>query len=314
MEVINSFFNNIKDKLTNPFFGTLILVLIIHHWELWYTLFNFDSDCTLQDKIFSIRTYINDNLSYILFMWEALQAIIYMFLGYLIIVGTRSLVIWVEFGLMPMITGKIINKDVVRKNEYDNVVKEREEYFDQYEEQRKNVRIFSKTIDEQTEQIKQKDENLLEQSNTITRTIKELDITKKKLENSETSNKKNTNEILVLKESLNQLKNENEIKMIQIENFLNIFFYPLSESFYNSPDKFPPPITDKVAELKNDNKWDTFLSVGHFFENGGTIGAEALTQMIEKGFAFERGSREEFTAIGKIIWKYREIFNKYKVN
>lgn len=235
-----------------------------------------------------------------------------MFFGYLIIVGTRSLVMWVEFGLMPMITGKIVNKNVVRKSEYDDVVKEREEYFDQYEEQRKNVRLLSKTIDDQTEQLKQKDKNLLEQSITISKTIKELDVTKRKLDTLDTSYQKKTHEIELLTETLNELKSENKVKIKQIENYSNIFFHPISKSFFTSPDKFPPLITAKVAELKKNNKWNTFLSVGNFFENGGSIGGNVLTEMIEKEIAFERGSREDLTAIGKIIWKYRNVFENYK--
>ena len=165
MEVINSFFSNIKDKLTNPFFGTLIIVLLIHHWQLWYAVFNFDQDCTLNDKISFIKNYSIVNLTFWKITYDIAQAIFLMLLGYLIIIGTRSLVLWIEFGLMPSITGRIVNKDVVRRTEYNDVVKEREQYFDQYEEQRKNVRIFSKTIDEQTEQIKQKDKDLFKQSN-----------------------------------------------------------------------------------------------------------------------------------------------------
>lgn len=52
MDAINSFFSNIKDKLTNPFFGTLIIVLIFQHWELWFAVFNFDEDCTLTDRLY----------------------------------------------------------------------------------------------------------------------------------------------------------------------------------------------------------------------------------------------------------------------
>lgn len=312
MEVINSFFSNIKDKLTNPFFGTFILVLIIHHWELWYTLFNFDSDCILGDKINFVRTYIVKNLTFKLFMLDILLAIIYMFLGYLIIVGTRSLAMWIEFGLMPMITNKIINKKVVRKSEYDDVVKEREEYFDQYEEQRKNVRIFSKAIDEQTKQIKQKDEALLEQSNTISKTVKELDITKEKLENTLLVKNNLDNEIKQLTTSLDNFKDLNEIKIKQIEKFYDLFFSDINKPFFVSIDKFPPEIINKVNELKNENKWKTFLSVGNFFENGGSMGGQALTSMIDKEIAFERGSREDFTPIGRIIWKYRNVFENYE--
>lgn len=149
MEVINSFFNNIKDKLTNPFFGTLILVLIIHHWELFFGVFNFDKTYTLDNKLEFVKDYITNNITLFSIIWDIVHALIYMLLGYLMIVFTRSQVLWVEYWLMPLITGKIISKSVVRKSDYDDVVKEREQYFDQYEEQRNNVRKFSKAIDEQ---------------------------------------------------------------------------------------------------------------------------------------------------------------------
>lgn len=308
MEVINSFFSNIKDKLTNPFFGTLILVLVLHHWELWYAVINFDSDCTLDDKLIFIKNYSSNNLTLKAFIWDILQSILYMFLGYLIVVATRSLVLWVEFWLMPNITGKIINKNVVRKSEYDNVVNEREQYFDQYEEQRKNVRLFSKTIDEQTEQIKQKDKDLLLQSDNISNTIKELNLTKQKLEKL----RKENEDIVAIKKqlqsSLDQLQKQYNFKFEKSEKYEHLFFDEENEKFYLSQENFPPEVNNKVNELKNEDKWLTFLALGRFFENGGSLGGEVLTEMIKRGLAYERDSQENFTPLGRIIWRYRKAF------
>jgi hypothetical protein len=310
MEIINSFFTNIKDKLTNPFFGTLILVLIIHHWELWFSIFNFDNDCTLNDKVIFIKTYIENNLTISLFTWNIVLAIIFMFIGYLVIVGTRSLVMWVEFWLMPLITGKIVNKNVVRKSEFDEVVKEREEYFDQYEEQRKNVRYFSKTIDDQTEQIKQKDINFLEQTNTINKNQKDLEFLNRQLDNLKTENKTNIQKISEINTALKTLENDNATKIEQIRKYRNLFSSSENEPFYSSFDKFPPEVLNKVKELKDKNKWETFKYVGNFFTKGGSMGGETLTEMIELGISFDRDTREDFTPLGEIIWKYRNLFEK----
>lgn len=307
MEVINSFFSNIKDKLTNPFFGTLTIVLIIHHWQLWYAVFNFDNDCTLNDKITFITNYAKVNLTFWIIFCDVLQAIFFMLLGYLIIIGTRSLVLYIEFGLMPYITDIIVNKDVVRRSEYNDVVKEREQYFDQYEEQRKNVRIFSKTIDEQTEQIKQKNEDLLRQSNEISNYLKELDLTKTNLESVQSKNRIQEDEIKKINDIYDQLQKDYNIKIKQVQIFDDLFNQE-NKSFYSSSDKFPPTILDKVQELKKDNKWETFLSAGRFFSDGGAMGGQVLDEMIEYGIAFERGSRQDFTPIGEILWRYRDVF------
>lgn len=310
MEVINSFFSNIKDKLTNPFFGTLIIVLLIHHWQLWYAVFNFDQDCTLNDKISFIKNYSIVNLTFWKITYDIAQAIFLMLLGYLIIIGTRSLVLWIEFGLMPSITGRIVNKDVVRRTEYNDVVKEREQYFDQYEEQRKNVRIFSKTIDEQTEQIKQKDKDLFKQSNTIGDSIRELDLAKKSLEQLQLENSTQQSQIKKLNILLDQSKEDIINKTKQLNIYAEIFFSAESQLFYSSFEKFPPEIIKKVEELKSQDKWQTFLAVGNFLANGGSIGGTALTEMVEKNITLEIGNHEEFTPLGKIIWFYRNIFEK----
>lgn len=308
MEVINSFFSNIKDKLTNPFFGTLILVLIIHHWKLWYVAFNFDSDCTVDDKLLFINNYILINLTLKSFLWDIFHSIFYMFIGYLMIILTRSLVLWVEFWLMPFITGKIINKSVIRKSEYDDVVKEREQYFDLYEAQRKNVRLFSKTIDEQTEQIKQKDQDLLIQSETISKTVRELDLTKNYLDQSQNENVNITSKIKQLDSSLKQLQKDYDIKLEKIEKYEHLFFDEENKPFYASIEKFPPEVLNKVTELKKEKKWERFMTLGRFFETGGSMGGEVLTEMIEKSVAFERGSHEDLTPLGKVIWRYRKVF------
>lgn len=311
MEVINSFFSNIKDKLTNPFFGTLIIVLLIHHWQLWYAVFNFDNDCTLNDKTAFITNYATTNLTFWMILCDVWHAVILMLIGYLIIIATRSLVLYIEFGLMPSITGRIVNKDVVRKSEFDDVVKEREQYFDQYEEQRKNVRIFSKTIDEQTEQIKQKNENQVKQSNEISNYLKQLDLNRTDLESLQSKNRTQEEEIKKIKGIQIQLQKDNDVKIKQVQIFDDLFNQE-NKAFYSSLDKFPPTIQDKVRELKKDGEWEYFLSVGSFFNNGGSMGGKVLDKMIEKGIAFERGSRQDFTPIGTILWRYRDVFENIK--
>ena len=310
MEVINSFFSNIKDKLTNPFFGTLILVLLLHHWELIFGVFNFDDGWTLDNKLIFIKNYITTNITLSSFLWDALQALIYMFLGYLIVVLTRSVVMWVEFWLMPLITGKIVNKNVVRKGEYDEVVKEREQYFDQYEEQREYVRSFSKTIDEQTEQIKQKDKNLLQQSEHISKTVSKLDSTVKELEKSQADNGTKNTQIKQLEISMAQLQTEYDIRSEKLTLFEHLFFDEENQKFYSSINKFPPEVTNKVRELKNENRWNAFLSLGNFFQNGGSLGGELLTEMTNRGLAVEVDRRHGLTPLGKIIYHYKNIFEE----
>jgi hypothetical protein len=308
MEIINSFFTNIKDKLTNPFFGTLILVLIIHHWELWFSIFNFDNNFTLNDKITFIKTYIENNFSFSLFVWNILQAVIFMFIGYLVIVGTRSLVMWVEFWLMPSITRKIVNKNVVRKSEFDEVVKEREEYFDQYEEQRKNVRVFSKTIDEQTEQIKLKNVNFIEQTTIISLIQKELELKKKELEILKFEKQTDSQLLTENKTSLQSLQSDNDKAMKHLQEFRNLFFSSENESFFNNASRFPPGIIHKVIELKEKNRWEIFNKVGSYITNGGNIKNEQLEEMLELGICNHGISFRKFTPLGEIIWYYRKIF------
>lgn len=310
MEVINSFFKNVKDKLTNPYFGTLILVLLFHHWELIYSIFNFDEKLNLDAKLKSIKKYISTNITFESVMYDALWALILMLAGYLIIVITRSIILWVEFWLMPFITGKIINKNVVKKEEYDNVVKEREEYFDQYEEQRENVRTFSKTIDEQTEQIKEKDKTLLEQTKTISTTVKELESTKSKLERSLNDASSKANKIESLNNSLAENQKYKDYAIDKANKFEHLYFGKENQDFYSSIDKFPPEVITKLKELEKDNKLKAFIQVGQFYEHGGTMGGEIITEMINRELVFDRGSREDLTPVGKIIYRYRKVLTE----
>ncbi|RKN83352.1 hypothetical protein [Ulvibacterium marinum] len=309
MEVINSFFSNIKDKLTNPFFGTLILVLLIQHWEFVYAIFNFDSDCTLDEKLVFLQNYISENITFETLFRDCAYALGYMTLGYLIIVGTRSLVLAIEFRLMPFLTGKIVSKKVVEKSLYDEVVKEREDYFDQYEEQRKNVRSFSKTIDAQNEQIKEKDKDLVKQSQNLSSIIKEKDNVTSKLSSSEKEKENLTSELKSSKNALDNLTKQHKILGLKLKMFESLYFASENEVYYTSKEDFPPEIRNKVRELKRDGMWEQFISVGLFFKKGGSLGGEVLSEMIKRNLAFDRDKQEDWTPYGRIIWKYKNLFD-----
>lgn len=81
LDNITSLFDNYKGKIRNPFIGTIISVWLIHNWRIPFALFNFDDDCTMQDKINYIADYFGKQD-----FWSELGEII--FYSFLILVFT----------------------------------------------------------------------------------------------------------------------------------------------------------------------------------------------------------------------------------
>jgi len=83
---LNSILDNIKERTTNPFLGTLIVVWIVHNWKLVYSLLYFDSKLSLDKRLFYIQEYFNKtpfylNLVYVFFLTILVLCVTYLFLG-----------------------------------------------------------------------------------------------------------------------------------------------------------------------------------------------------------------------------------------
>jgi hypothetical protein len=316
MDYLNSFFQNIKDKLSNPFFGTLILILIIHHWELWYSLFNFDINYSRNAKISVIRNLAEYELTPKNIIIDVITALIISLSGYLIIIGTRTLSMLIEFRIMPFITGKIINKNVVLKSTYDETVLERDEYAEKYEEQRKNVRTLSKNYDEQIEQIKIKDVDLAEKMESVSELTKKLNSSEQKLQNTEHELQKSVSKVDDLESETKKQRDNLTIMLNDLSEFKSLFFNDENRPFWDSTYKFPTTIINKVIELKQANKWKEFLKVASFIEGGGTISQTIINEIKEFGL-IEKGEETNFKRlrpIGEIIYKYRSILDQIETN
>jgi len=317
MDFLNSFFQNIKDKLTSPFFGTLSFILIIHHWEFWYTLFNFDKDCTRTEKIAILSLIAKKEFGGWAIFCDVATAIIIMLIGYGIVMATRTLSLAIDFRFMPWITGKVISKNVVERTVHEEIVRERDEYSEKYEEQRKLVRSFSKDYDNQSEQIQIKNDSInLQQSQ-----IASLQKSNSDLENNLQAerltfrNLKNDNEQLkvdleLTETLLNSEKKDVQLANEQINNLLNMLLDPkVLASIKEVPA--PEAILLKVHELRDMGEWINFKKFVAFEKNGGSIDTNILTRMQELGLA-SKNSRERITPLGKYLSTYIETISEFE--
>lgn len=145
---VNDFFSNIKDKLTNPFFGTLIFVWLTRNWILVYTIFNFDDNHNLVTKVLFIKKYLSEQCFWLELLINIGLTIIFMISGYLLVAGTKVLSVWIEYKVMPYFTDKVTSDKIVPKEDYEKVVDERQNYFKRYEEERNSVRRISDNYDD----------------------------------------------------------------------------------------------------------------------------------------------------------------------
>jgi hypothetical protein len=135
-DIILSFKENIKQKTTNPFFGTLILVWVIHNWELIYTFFNFESTKNLKDRIDYLSNYFSTipfikNLLLCIGITFAVLIATYVFLNF-----SRLIINIFEKKLTPWIYKITDKSSVVLKEDYQLVQAERNQLFTKVEEEK----------------------------------------------------------------------------------------------------------------------------------------------------------------------------------
>ncbi len=316
MEVINSFIDNFKQKITNPFFGTLILVWCIRNWELVYTLFNFDDDCLLVDKKYFINEYFRSKNLFIEFLTNFGYALFFLIIGYIFVIISRILINYVYHRIIPFLNNFIVDKAlVVDSKRFDIVKKQRDESFSKIIElnetivglEQKNTILKNNEI-ELNSKILQQDNTIDLRNNEIEnadKKISELErnysilIQEKKLrENEEQLNKKNRYEIEKrILEIYN--KNKHSIKDINKNKEFSNSILPIYENLIKND------LVEYFIEISNKMQTEIISDMYMF------VNQNKLNELEEMKLIISTENREyKLTELGKILFDNFNNFHK----
>lgn len=177
--LIGSFSENLIEKSRNPFLGTYALVWLVRNWVIVYTLFNFDKELKMQDRIDFISCYFFNNSLLENLGINILWALGLLVLTYLLLNISRFIVNFSEKQVTPrvyeitdknsIVTKDVYNKALERINDLETVVdNERKRRFeaerraDEIEKKQLNENIISKEGTPEDKEIKDEISSLYE--------------------------------------------------------------------------------------------------------------------------------------------------------
>ena len=100
-DVWDSFKDNIRERVSNPFLGTFVLVWVVHNWQIVYAFFYFDNDWKLKNKTDYFSKYWTDNF----FIWNlifvASITVIVLIITYLFLAVSRFFANYFENVIIP---------------------------------------------------------------------------------------------------------------------------------------------------------------------------------------------------------------------
>lgn len=117
-DTLNSILDNIKERTTNPFLGTLIVVWLVKNWTLVYSLFYFDSSLKLQDRLDYISAYFAKHSFLINMVFVTLITLGVLVLTYFLLGVSRYLTETYERRLVPKISEWTDKTSIVLKADY----------------------------------------------------------------------------------------------------------------------------------------------------------------------------------------------------
>jgi len=117
IDKITSVFENYSTKIKNPFFGTIISVWLIHNWRIPYSLFNFDKDCTLADKINFIADYFGKQYFWNEFINIIGISFLVLLCSFILLFISRAITDTYYKIIEPYIVTKIDQKEIFKQDE-----------------------------------------------------------------------------------------------------------------------------------------------------------------------------------------------------
>ncbi|WP_233900523.1 hypothetical protein [Tenacibaculum piscium] len=135
-DIILSFKENLKQKSTNPFFGTLIIVWIIHNWEFIFNIFNFEKEKNLAQRIEYLKLFL-EPIPFIKNLGFCILITIIVLIITLILLNLSRLIKNISEKKVTPWVYKISDKNsVVLKSDYDILKNERDFLSEKIEEER----------------------------------------------------------------------------------------------------------------------------------------------------------------------------------
>ncbi|WP_231706079.1 hypothetical protein [Labilibaculum antarcticum] len=134
-ELFVSFKDNINSKITNPFFGTLIIVWLFHNYKFIYTVFTFEKTKLPGARLNFIGTLLEPWPFIINLLWCILWAIGVLLFTYILINLTRLIVLASDDILKPWGTRLVAPYKIVQKEKFDNQVKATESIQKRYDDE-----------------------------------------------------------------------------------------------------------------------------------------------------------------------------------
>ena len=148
-KIFESCEDSIVQRVSNPYFGTYIAVLLIDNWKLFYTLFTFNPSDTRVERIAIITDYIDQvgGLS-CLFLKCAGIAFIPFVIYYLLSHLSGYISNWSELRIKPKLLKLVDRGSVVEKEKYDKLVSRIETLHVKLDEERKKRLETETELDE----------------------------------------------------------------------------------------------------------------------------------------------------------------------
>ena len=136
-DILISLKDNIQKRSTNPILGTFTVVYIIHNWELFYSVLFFDSSLSLEQRLQYIRNYYHYHNFWENFFICIVISLLMVLLTYASLAIGRYISSFYSSKIEKKIFEITDNKKIVLKTEYDILMKTKNMFMSNYENERK---------------------------------------------------------------------------------------------------------------------------------------------------------------------------------
>jgi len=121
-DIFDSFKDNLKERTTNPFLGTFVIVWVVKNWRVVYSLFYFDKEFKLQQRLDYIASYFNGHSFVGNLFTTALYTLLVLLITYNLLTISRLLVNLYDKIVTPMIYRITDKSSVVLKSDYNDLI------------------------------------------------------------------------------------------------------------------------------------------------------------------------------------------------